>query len=61
MNKLLKLKIIEHYGSQVSFATKIGDDETLVSRIVRGWRNLPPDKQKEWAKALHTKRSLLFK
>lgn len=52
MNKYLKVKIVEVFGSQADFAQELGVDESLVSRIVRGRRQLPISKQVEWAKAL---------
>lgn len=52
MNRRLKGKIIEIFGSQIDFAEAIEEDETFISRIVRGRRSLPPEKQKKWARAL---------
>jgi plasmid maintenance system antidote protein VapI len=52
MNKILKAKIFEKYGTQGDFAQAVKVDETLVSKIVRGRRNLDPEKQSIWAKAL---------
>lgn len=52
INMRLKLKIIEVFRSQTRFAYELGEDEGLVSRIVNGWRQLPPEKQQQWAKVL---------
>lgn len=52
MNLLLKVKIIEKFGTQGDFAQVVKEGESLISRVVRGRRLLPPEKQKEWAKAL---------
>jgi len=60
MNKKLKARIIEKYGSQADFAQAIKTDETVVSRIVRGRRTLTPEIQKQWAKVLGCKPKDLF-
>lgn len=61
VNKILKARIIEKYGSQADFAQAMQTDETLVSRIVRGRRILTSEVQKEWAKALGCKPKDLFR
>ncbi|ACL06917.1 hypothetical protein Dalk_5247 [Desulfatibacillum aliphaticivorans] len=53
MNHLLRILIVENYGTQADFASKVGTDETIVSRVLRGRRTLPADKQAVWAKALN--------
>ena len=53
MNRKLKAKIVENYGSQADFAQAMSIDETLVSRIVRGRRILDESKKKAWAQALN--------
>ena len=52
MNKKLKGRIIQLYGTQADFSTKIKKSEAVVSRIIRGRRTLSKDEQKVWAKAL---------
>jgi len=52
MNKILKAKIVERYGTQADFAEAIDTDETIISRIIRGRRTLDPKMQIIWAKAL---------
>jgi len=52
MNKKLKLKIIEKFGSQADFAQKVEVDESVVSRVVRGRRTLALAEQIRWAKVL---------
>ena len=52
MNKILKAKIVERYGTQADFAEAIDTDETIISRIIRGRRQLNSEKQLIWAKAL---------
>ena len=52
MNKKLKAAIIMRYGSQADFAVAIDTDETIISRIIRGRRQLDSKTQLIWAKAL---------
>jgi plasmid maintenance system antidote protein VapI len=52
MNKILKAKIIEKYGSQADFAQAIKTDETIISRIIRGRRTLDSETQHTWARVL---------
>jgi len=60
INKRLKARIIRVFGTQVDYAQEIGEDETLVSKVICGRRPLSLDKQKEWAKALGCKPRDLF-
>ena len=60
MNTKLKLKIIEKYGSQAEFSTIVGEDESLVSRIVRERRTIDFNRQKKWADALGCKTEDIF-
>ena len=60
INKKLKAAIIMKYGSQVDFALAVGIDETFVSKIIRGRRQLTSDQQKQWAKALKCKVEDIF-
>ncbi|MCF8081811.1 MAG: helix-turn-helix domain-containing protein [Deltaproteobacteria bacterium] len=53
MNKRLKAKIFEVFGSQADFAKAIGHPESTVSRVVRGRRVLPKKERKRWAESLH--------
>jgi transcriptional regulator with XRE-family HTH domain len=59
MNKQLKSKIIERYGSQADFAQRMRVDDSVVSRIIRGRRSLSPQDVKRWSKALKCDPSLL--
>ena len=38
INLKLKSAIISQYGSQIAFAAVLGVHDSLLSRIVRGWR-----------------------
>lgn len=60
MNIVLKLKIMQVYGTQADFAQRIGTDDSLVSRIVRGRRKLDPIEQEKWADALGCNPQELF-
>jgi len=53
MNTKLKAKIIEKYGTQADFAQVIAADESIISRVVRGRRELDANIQTQWAKVLN--------
>jgi len=59
MNKKLKAKIVECFGSQADFAQEIKVDESMVSRIVRGRRVLSPGDKVKWCNALNCDSSIL--
>jgi len=59
MNKKLKAKIIEQFGSQADFAQEIQVDESIISRIVRGRRVLSPEDQARWCEVLKCDPSIL--
>ena len=61
MNKKLKSRIIEKYGTQADFAQAMKMDESIVSRVVRGRRTLQPATKKAWANALEWELEDLFK
>ena len=52
MNRILKGKIVEKYGTQADFAQEIKQHETVVSRVVRDRKTLPHAVKVKWAKAL---------
>jgi len=60
INKSLRLKIIERFGTQADFAQTMGVDEALVSRVVRRRRTLQEPERARWAKALKCKPSEIF-
>ena len=60
MNRKLKAKIVEKYGTQADFAQENNLDESIVSRIIRGRRTLDAEGQKMWADALDCKPVDLF-
>jgi len=51
-NRKLKSKIVEHFGTQCLFAFKMQTDSSFVSKVVRGYRTLDPERQALWAEAL---------
>lgn len=60
MNKKLKGKIVERFGTQSDFAHKIGVDESVVSRVVRERIILDSKIQKKWARVLKCRAEELF-
>ena len=60
MNWDLKTKIVEIFGTQADFAQAVKVDETIVSRIVRGRRQLDLKQQNQWARALNSDPEELF-
>jgi len=54
MNRVLKSKIIERFGSQGDFALKAGINESVVSQVIRGRRKLNEDERGRWARILKT-------
>ncbi len=60
MNRVLKAKIVERFGTQADFAEAIDTDETIISRIIRGRRQLDSEKRFIWAKALGCKPEDIF-
>lgn len=60
MNMRLKLKVIERFQTQADFAAAIGEDESTVSRAIRGRRQLSADKKKTWADSLGCKPHEIF-
>ena len=59
MNRKLKARIVERFGSQADFAQEIQVDESIISRVVRGRRVLSPEDQAMWCKVLKCDPSLL--
>ena len=61
VNMKLKGRIIEQFRNQADFAQAIGISETVVSRVVRGRRELTDDEKHQWARMLKSKPDELFK
>ena len=60
MNKLLKAKIFERYGTQYDFSRAVNAHESYVSRVVQERKILPVAEQHLWAKLLGEPVSVLF-
>ena len=60
MNKKLKLLIYEKFGSQAEFSMAVEEDESTISRAIRGRRKLNVEQKKKWAKALGCRPDELF-
>jgi len=60
MNKILKGKIVEKFGSQFGFARAIGEHEAVVSRVVRGRLALKESERLKWAHVLDDDATRLF-
>jgi len=60
MNRQLKARIVEFYGTQADFAEALGVDESLISKVVRGRRALPPEARTFWAKLLRCEPCNIF-
>jgi len=52
INLELKAQIVRKFKTQREFADTMELDETLVSSVVRGRRQISQKQQKRWAKAL---------
>lgn len=52
MNKKLKAKIFEEFGSQADFAAAMKLDESVISRVVNGRRSLSQEDRKKWSRVL---------
>ena len=60
MNKILKAKIIEIFGTQGDFAKALNISETIVSRVIRQRQKIKWCEQKIWSKALKCKPNDIF-
>ena len=52
-NLKLKIRILEKFDTQSDFAVAAGCDDTMVSKIVNGRRQLSPEMQERWAVLLN--------
>ena len=60
MNRILKARIIEKFGTQADFAQETGLDEPLISRVIHGRVELDQEAQEKWAETLKSKMNDLF-
>jgi transcriptional regulator with XRE-family HTH domain len=61
MNKKLKAKIIESFGTQSDFADACKIRESQISRVIHGREELDPEDQRWWARLLKCKVEDIFK
>ena len=61
MNRKLKAKIFEVFGTQADFSLVVKVDEAKISKVVRGRRALSEDEQNRWAGLLGATPVELFK
>ncbi len=60
INKKLKARIFEKFGTQADFAEVIEVNEATISRVVRGRERPSESERKRWSKALSCKPEDLF-
>jgi plasmid maintenance system antidote protein VapI len=60
MNKKLKSKIFERFGTQYDFSRAVDVHESVVSRVVQGRRTLTEIERQEWADLLEADSAELF-
>ncbi len=60
MNKKLKAKIIEYYGTEINFSKAINLHESVVSKIIQGHRKLRISEQIRWSQILKSNPKELF-
>ncbi len=60
MNRKLKSRIVEIYGSQTVFSREVQEAEPVVSRVIHGHVELPDERKRAWAKALKASTRQLF-
>jgi len=59
-NFLLKIAILQRFGTQRKFARKIRVHESIISGVVKGRINLTPEEQEQWAEKLGCTRGEIF-
>lgn len=52
LNFDLKLKILQEFHSQSDFALFLKANESIISKVVRGRREISDSEKRRWAKAL---------
>lgn len=60
MNINLKIEIMKKFGTQYDFAAKLGVNESLVSKVIRGRRVLNGTEQERWAAVLEKEAKEVF-
>ena len=59
-NIKLKVKIIEHFGSQIRFAMRLGVNDSIVSKVIHRYLVLSKEEQLRWAVLLNCKPGDVF-
>lgn len=59
-NRILKSKIVLHFGSSFRFAHHLGIHESAVSKIIHGWKCLEEKEKMRWAQHLKSTVEELF-
>ncbi len=60
MNRMLKAKIFEKFGTQYDFSRAAGVHESHVSRVIQRRRTLTAEEQQQWADLLQADCEELF-
>jgi hypothetical protein len=60
MNQKLKARIVELFGTQGDFAQAVDENESVVSRVIRGRCEIGQVKKEMWAKTLRCRSDQLF-
>ena len=59
MNKKLKARIIDKFGTQADFAQAMRVDESIISRVLHGRKTLKPKTKEMWARVLECSLNIL--
>ena len=60
MNRKLKGRIVERFGTQFEFSKAVDEHESNISRVIRGRRELAEEDKKIWADVLGSDLTDLF-
>ena len=60
MNRALKAIIVFRFGTQDDFARAIGENPSIVSKVIRGRHTLSADKKSTWASTLQCEIKSIF-
>ena len=60
MNRALKAMIVFRFGTQEDFAKAIGENPSIVSKVIRGRQTLSAEKKSTWASTLQCEIKSIF-
>ena len=60
MNRALKAMIVFRFGTQDDFARAIGENPSIISKVIRGRHTLSADKKSTWASTLQCGKKSIF-